>query len=250
MASVALQLYTLKDFLKTEEDIEKTLKAVAQMGYKAVEIAGLCPIDPKKLRAILDKNGLKCISMHIGCNDLENDIESVFSKMEILGIKVSAIGALPKEGRSTEGYATYIPKLNAWADKFKQRGFRLAYHNHRFEFEKYNGVLALDMLVNKIPNLYFELDLFWVNAGGADPVAWIDKLKGRINEIHFKDCTVREDVAIMAEVGEGNLNWPAIIEACKRTGIEWYVVEQDKCERSPLDCVATSFANLKKMGVS
>jgi sugar phosphate isomerase/epimerase len=250
MASVALQLFTLRDFLKTEEDIEKTLEKVAKIGYKAVEVAGLGPIESNKLRSILDKNGLKCITMHMGCNDLENDIESVFSKMDVLGIKVAAIGALPKEGRSSEGYATYIPKLITWADKFKQRGFRLAYHNHRFEFEKYNGVLAIDILFNNIPNLYSELDLFWVNAGGADPVAWIEKLKGRIHEIHFKDCTVREDVAIMAEVGEGNLNWPAIIDACKKTSIEWYIVEQDKCERSPLDCVATSYANLKKMGLS
>jgi sugar phosphate isomerase/epimerase len=249
MPSVALQLYTLRDFLKTENDIESTLQKVADIGYKAVEVAGLGTIEPQKLRSILDKNGLKCISMHMGCNDLENDIESVFSKMEILGIKVAAIGALPKEGRSAEGYAAYIPKLVAWADKFKKRGFRLAYHNHRFEFEKYSGVLAMDMLAAKIPNLFFELDLFWVNAGGADPVAWIEKFSGRIREIHFKDCTVREDVAIMAEVGEGNLNWPAIIETCKKTDIEWYVVEQDRCERSPLDCVATSFANLKKMGL-
>ncbi|MBL8027486.1 MAG: sugar phosphate isomerase/epimerase [Fibrobacteres bacterium] len=249
MASVALQLYTLRDFLKTENDIESTLEKVAQIGYKAVEVAGLGPIESQKLRSILDKNGLKCISMHIGCNDLENDIEAVFAKMDILGIKVAAIGALPKEGRSAEGYALYIPKLIAWADMFKARGYRLAYHNHRFEFEKYNGVLAMDLLANKVPNLYFELDLYWVTAGGGDPVAWIEKFQGRINEIHFKDCTVREDVAIMAEVGEGNLNWPAIINTCKKTGIEWCVVEQDRCERSPIDCVATSFANLKKMGL-
>lgn len=245
---IALQLYTLRNFLKTEADIETTLERVAKIGYRFVELAGLGPIEPAKLRALLDKNKLTCVSMHIGAPDLEKDIEAVFAKMKILGTTAAAIGALPNDFRNKAGYESYAPKLEAWAQTFKKNGFRLGYHNHKFEFEKCAGftTTAFAYLFKNAPSLYSELDVFWAQYGGSDPAAIIRSLKGQLQEVHFKDFTIRNDQVIMAEVGEGNLNWPSIVAACKEVGATTWIVEQDTCETDPFECVATSFKNISR----
>ncbi len=250
MSKIALQLYTLRDFLKTEEDIAATLKKVADIGYRAVEIAGVGPIDTEKLKSILDSNGLECISMHIGINNLEKGLADIFSKMKILGTKSAAIGALPGEFRSKEGYEASIPKLNGWAKAFTKEGLRLGYHNHKFEFEKLFDSVALDYLFANVPDLSMELDVFWAQYGGVSPVEYIKKFKGRINEVHFKDFTIKNDQVTMAEVGEGNLPWKSIMEACEFAGTKHWIVEQDNCgERNPFESVKISLDNLKSWGV-
>ena len=96
----------------------------------------------------------------------------------------------------------------------------------------------------------FEIDTYWVQCGGADPIQWINKVEGRMQVVHFKDMVVNSEAkSIMAEVGEGNLNWKGIIEACEKTGVEWCPVEQDFCQRDPFESLAISFNNLKKMGL-
>ena len=94
-----------------------------------------------------------------------------------------------------------------------------------------------------------ELDTYWVQHGGADPIAWIKKLSGRIYHIHLKDMAIVGRQQVMAEVGEGNLNWPGILAACKEAGVKWYCVEQDKCQRDPFESLAISLRNLKEMGL-
>ena len=98
-----------------------------------------------------------------------------------------------------------------------------------------------------------ELDTYWVQHGGADPAAWIRRLKGRMPVVHLKDMTVSAEgwnvKQLMAEVGEGNLNWPAILDACHAAGVRWYAVEQDICPRDPFESLKISYENLRKMGL-
>ena len=97
----------------------------------------------------------------------------------------------------------------------------------------------------------FEIDTYWVQLGGANPVDWIHKVAGRMKVVHFKDMAVDPDrKPIMAEVGEGNFNWQAIIDACKETGVEWCAVEQDICSRDPFESLAISLNNLKQFGLN
>ena len=86
--------------------------------------------------------------------------------------------------------------------------------------------------------------------GGADPAAWVRKVAGRMPVVHLKDMVILEGKQIMAEIGEGNLNWPAILGACKETKVEWYAVEQDVCQRNPFESLKISYDNLKAMGLS
>jgi len=126
------------------------------------------------------------------------------------------------------------------------------YHTHSFELEKYGGRTGLQILYEESDPKYVkaEIDTYWIQHGGGDPAWWIEKLAGRIPRVHLKVMGIRDGKQIMAEVGEGNLNWPRILDACRKAGVEWYIVEQDTCERDPFESLAISLRNLKAMGIS
>ena len=117
--------------------------------------------------------------------------------------------------------------------------------------ERFDGRTGLEILYDESdPDLLkSELDTYWIQHGGGDPAAWIRNLKGRIPTIHVKDMEMQGSTQLFAEVGEGNLNWSAILEASRDSGVEWYIVEQDTCQRDPFESLGISLKNLKAMGV-
>ena len=126
---------------------------------------------------------------------------------------------------------------------------RFAYHNHEFEFGKFDGKMIMDYLMDGFAEADMQviLDTYWVQCAGCDPVIWIKKLAGKVPKVHFKDMTVVGREQRFAEIGAGNLNWPAIIDACKVSGVEWVIVEQDNSYgRDPFDCLKESYEFLVK----
>jgi sugar phosphate isomerase/epimerase len=98
-----------------------------------------------------------------------------------------------------------------------------------------------------------ELDTYWIQHGGSDPADWIRRVKNRMPVVHLKDMAVITEgwnvQQMMAEIGEGNLNWPDILAACQEAKVEWYAVEQDVCQRDPFESLQISYQNLKAMGL-
>jgi len=249
---IGAQLFTLREFTKTPEDIANTLKRVKKIGYDAVQVSGMGPIDPQELKEIIDREELTICATHIGMNELRNDLDGVIKKHKLWGCKYVGLGSMPAEYRTDrEGYVKFAKEISEIAKRLKESGLQFIYHNHKFEFEKFDGTLGLDILLSESDPEFvdFEIDTFWVQAGGGDPAAWIRKVKNRMKVVHLKDMAIKEDKQIMAEVGEGNLNWPSILQACKDIGVEWYVIEQDICQRDPFESLAISLKNVKAMGL-
>lgn len=247
---VAAQLYTLRDYLKTPEDIENTLKKVKEMGYSSVQVSGMGTIDPVRLKRITDDLGLTICITHTPADRLKNDLNAVIKEHKLWNCEYVGLGCMPGEySRSREGYSAFARDFSVIAGKLAENGLKFAYHNHRFEFEKFDGVTGMDILFNESdPDTFgFEIDTYWVQAGGADPVEWIKKVKGRMGVIHLKDMVIKNNEQIYAEVGEGNLNWGSILKACRDTGVKWYAVEQDECQRDPFESISISLRNLKNM---
>jgi len=249
---IAAQLYTLRDFLKTPEDIAKTLPRVAALGYRAVQLSALGPIDTKELKQLVEDAGLTVCATHVGFDRLRDDLDGVVEEHQTLGCPYVAIGSMPNQYRTAEGYPQFAREASEVARKMKERGLQFGYHNHSFELERFDGRTGLEILYSDSDPEVFnaEIDTYWIQHGGGDPAAWIRQVKGRIPVIHFKDMAVSGGKPVMAEVGEGNLNWPAILEACREAGVRWYVVEQDVCQRDPFESLGISFKNLQGMGVS
>ncbi len=247
---IGAQLFTVREFTQTPADIAKTIKKLSKIGYKAVQVSGAGPMDPKELRRILDGEGVKCAATHVGFEQLRDNLDKVAEEHAILGCTYPAIGGMPGEYRSGDGYLRFAKDASKVADNMARRGLTFGYHNHSFELEKFGGRAGLDILIAESSKaVTFEIDTFWIQHGGGDPVAWINKVKGRIPLLHLKDMGIVNGQQVMTEVGEGNLEWPAILEAAREAGTIWYLVEQDTCQRDPFESLAISLKNLKAMGL-
>jgi sugar phosphate isomerase/epimerase len=250
-SSLAINLYSVRQFAQTPADIAKTLPKVKAAGYDFVQLSGLGPIDAKELKRMLDGEGLGVCATHTNYPALRDSMEQVIDNHQTWGCKNCALGALPQDMRNLEGFRRFAKEGTEFARKLAPAGITFSYHNHSFEFEKFSGRTGMEIIYEESdPKLLFaEIDTHWVQHGGGDPVDWIRRLKGREPLVHLKDMGVVEGKPIWMEVGEGNLNWPAILQACKEAGVQWYIVEQDTQIRESFEAIALSARNLKAMGI-
>jgi sugar phosphate isomerase/epimerase len=251
---IGCQMYTLRDFTRTPADLAKTLSKVKKLGYDAVQMSGHGPIDAKELAKMLEGEGLTCAATHVPLDRMLNEPQRVIDDHRLWKCKYTAIGGFFIRDRAytPQDWTGFVAKYNTAAKHFAGSGVQLGYHNHNHELAMFGGKTALQTLLDDLDrSIWFEIDTYWIQAGGADPAQWIDKVSGRIPCVHFKDMAVKSDrTQLMAVVGEGNLNWPAIIAACGRAGVEWYLVEQDDTYgRDPFECVGTSLRNMQAMGL-
>ncbi len=247
---IGMQLYTLRDLCKTPADIAKTLKAVKEIGYPAVQVSGIGPIEPAELKKITDDLGLVIAASHTSYNELKNELPKFIETHKIWECSHSAIGMLPQESRgNAEGYVKFAKECSEIGEKLSAEGITLSYHNHAVEFQKFDGKIGLEWIYSNSDPKFFqaELDTYWIQYGGGDVEFWCRKMKGRLPHLHLKDYGIIDNKPTFMEVGEGNLNWPKIIEAAKDAGTKWYLVEQDICPGDPLESAKISYDNLKKM---
>ena len=248
---VGAQLYTLRDYVQTEKDFARTMKKVADMGYTCVQISGAGPLAPKTFRDICDANGLKIVLTHTNPDRIVYETEKVIEEHDVMGCDYIGIGGMPGKYRDFEWYPYFAEDFKEAALKLRAAGKLLMYHNHNFEFMKdQNGVCLIDRLIEDFAadEMGFTLDTYWVQAGGADIMKMVKKLHGRLPCVHLKDMYVNGMGIVMAPVGEGNINFPALIPAFEEAGTKYMLVEQDTCQESPFICMKKSYDNLKKWG--
>lgn len=240
--SLGIQLYTLRKQLAT--DPLGTLKQVAAAGYQQVELYGFPNADPL-IEAAKD-SGLAIHSTHFEWDTVINPTDAAFSdfikildKAKNLGLSHLVIPYLKDESRgSLDAYKKIAENANNAAVLAKQAGIQLAYHNHNFEFEpKEGGKSGYDIFIEEFSeDMQFEIDVFWVKAAGLDPVALIQKLKGRVSQLHLKD--LKEGIASSSygnmpedafkELGNGSIPMEPIMVAAKAAGVKHCHVEQDQ----------------------
>lgn len=254
MPTVGAELYTVRDFVKDIRGVRESLKKVKDIGYSAVEIAGFGPVDMYEVARICKDLQLDVGSTHTGWERFKNELDEVIDEHKALECKHPAIGGLPQEYYCEDGVKKFIDELKPIAEKLNDEGMDFSYHNHNHELAKYGDRTWLAALYEEAPAdlLKAEIDTYWIQAGGGDPAWWLKKCAGREPVIHLKDMRVVPHREIrMAEVGEGNLNWEAILAACEEGGVEYAMVEQDDCYgRDPFESLAISYRNLKEMGLS
>lgn len=248
---IAAQMYTIREFCKTPADTARSLEKLAKIGYSAVQVSGVGPIEPRELRKLLDANGLVCPVTHTSWQRLQEDLQGLIEELKTLGATSTAVGYMPGEFHNRDGAVRFAQGLEKAGATMRAQGILLGYHNHSFEFEKYDGELCWNLIFQNTTrqNVFAEIDTYWVQHGGADPAYWIGQFAGHIPVVHFKDLGVLQEKQVMLEVGEGNLNWPRILEACEKAGVAWAAVEQDNCNgRDPFESLGISLRNLKKWG--
>jgi sugar phosphate isomerase/epimerase len=242
LSDLGIQLYTLRN--EIAKDVNATIKAVAAAGYKQVEMYGFPNCDAI-VKAARD-SGLALHSSHFEWDSLVNpkddsysDFSKILDKAKEVGLKHLVIPYLADGNRKTlDDYKKVAAHANKAAALAKSAGIQLSYHNHNFEFEpKENGVSGFDVFVKEFSaDMKFELDVFWVKAGGLDPVELVNKLKGRVTQLHLKD--LKKDIPIPSyssvpadafqEVGDGIIAMAPLLAAAQEAGVEHCHVEQDQ----------------------
>ena len=242
---IGAQFYTIRDFCKNTDDFAESLKKVADIGYKNVQISGTCELDPEWLKNELNKNGLKCVLTHTLSDKLLADPADVARDHDIFGCKYVGLGWFDFNESSCDNF---IKEYGPVARALKNHGRYFMYHNHDQEFKKENGKLIIERLaeITAPDEMGFTLDTFWVQAGGGDPAQWLERLSGRVPCIHLKDYAYGRKMAV---IGEGNINFDRVFEKAESAGTEYMLVEQDDCNgEDPFDCLKRSFEYLKSRG--
>lgn len=250
ISQVGLQLYTLRDHIKTPQDIARSMKKVRQIGYQAVQVSGMGPIDEAELVKILNGEGLTLAATHENGDQILNDPQAVVARLKKLNCKYTAY-PYPRDQdlKSLEGALALAKKLDHAGKVLHDAGQVLTYHNHDIEFLKINGKPVLEYIYENTNPQYVqgEPDTYWIQAGGASPLEWCQKLKNRLPLLHMKDYKITADIKpAICEIGSGNINFKPIIKAAEENGCVWFLVEQDTCDGDPFDSVKMSFDYIKE----
>lgn len=282
-ATIGVQAMMLKDSF-AEIGAFETLRKVSAIGYNAVEISQI-PMTPDNV-AELDRSrtelGMDIAALSVMLEkpegrpgeSLRNDFDKIVDDARRLDSKLLRIGMLPFPAmKSIDAVIDFAKETNGYAERLQEHGISLYYHNHHIEFAKFNGRYMLDIIAENSPAMGMEIDVHWVQRGGLDPVRTIEKYADRTAMIHLKDYRIGtmpdaafemmgsgdfagfmqefKNVVQFAEVGEGNLDFPAIIAAAEATGARYMLVEQDELYgRTVWEALQTSHDNLVAMGFS
>ena len=283
---IGVQMSTIAPAKMPKFDAFESMKKLTDIGYHCIEISQV-PMTAENVagfRRAIDELGMNVSSCTAAVAPMApgmpgeflsvpEDFKKIVADCKALDCDMLRIGAMPMDARfSYEASLDFAKKADEYACRLKEEGIDLYYHNHHFEFARFNGQFLMDIIRENTKQLGFELDIHWIYRGGLDPVAFINRCAGRIRLLHLKDyrvvpMTVPEgadlstpegmakvyaqmsNIVQFAEVGEGTLDIPACIQAGLNGGSEYFLVEQDMCYgRDPFESLKISHDNLVKMG--
>jgi len=221
----AVQLYSFRD---SPLSLTEQLEAIAEAGFDGVEFAGL-DADIDRARSALERLDLAAPSAHVPLSTLESGVESAVRPYRELGVETVVIPILDPERLATGTISEAAAAIDSVAAEVGASDLDLAYHNHDAEFDRVDGRLALDVLLEET-DVGLELDIGWAAAAEADPVALIDRYGDRLAAIHCKD--VRLDATaprggVPVDLGEGDVDLDGCLDAAAEAGVEWIVYEHD-----------------------
>jgi len=247
---LSIQLYTLRSM----NDLDAILDAVAAAGYRFVEGVGSHLDDAASVKAKLDARGLRFSSSHVGLAALRERPEQVIAACRTLGFDQLFMPAVPPEQRDMDatGWRALGRELGALATRFADSGIRLGYPNHNWELRPTDGArTALELLFAEAEAspLAWQADVAWLVRGGAEPETWLRRYRDRLISAHVKDLAPEgentgEDG--WADVGAGVLDWHSLWRTCRDCGAQWMVVEHDK-PADPARSARASFAWLSRL---
>jgi sugar phosphate isomerase/epimerase len=245
---LGVQLYMVGAELKA--DVHGTLKKLRAIGYQHVESFSMVGLTAPEFRKALDDAGMKCHSSHLMFQG--DDLSPLFAEANALGAKYAVSSILlpfnehiqlteivSKLSHLTlDDFKRMAAQANEIGRKAKAAGLQYAYHNHNFEFKDYGGETGYDLILKETdPELVkLELDCGWMTIGGQDPVAYFKKYPTRYRLFHAKDFVALKPSSnsldpsshpAITEVGSGKINWPSLVAAAKRAGVEYYYVDHD-----------------------
>ena len=279
MARIGLQVMTVREEF-TRLGTYEALQQIAEIGFRNLELSqvSMAPDAVAEMERAKGDFGLEfsAISAPLdapeGADSLSGTMDKIVSDAMRLGAPFVRIGMMaPEAMRSRDTIVDYAKRADEAAKRLADEGITLCYHNHHVEFARIDGQFILDLIRETAPNLRYEIDLHWVHRGGLEPIRFLKQYDGVVDLVHLKDYRIgllgdeafeaydKKDIGAFmqhflgvvqfAEVGEGNLDFPAMIAAAEEVGAKHLYVEQDATYgRAPFEALQLSHDNLVKMG--
>lgn len=234
---IGLQLYSLRDSFKT--DVPGTLDKIKALGLKEVEIAGVNGQKPAEFRQALESRGLKAYSGHWPFDQLDKDPAAVAAEAKALGCTHVACAWVPHDNPAfTEADARKaIAVFNKAGAVMKAEGLSFCYHAHGYEFQPFGDGTLFDLMAKEMKAgvADFEMDVFWIVHPGQDPVKLLEKYPTRFKLMHLKDWKKDCHGNLVGHApneesvpcGSGVVNWPAVLAAAQKAGVEHYFIEDE-----------------------
>lgn len=262
MDKIGLQMYTVRDHMKTLDDLKVTLGKLRDIGLTNIQTTAPEYITPEDYAKLLAVYGMKADSAYLGTGEINFDdsasidaaAEKIKRQINAYGCSVVRTNSIPQELRAdADGYKKYAEILNREGKMCRELGCKYIYHFHAFEFVTFGYTRGIDILLNDTDPtcVFFQPDVFWLTNAGTEPSVSLKMFAGRCFWIHVKDYAIKQLTGVVenvpfrfASVGEGNLNWQGIFKTAKEIGIERFVIEQDSCTGDVFEAVKTSFDNL------
>lgn len=262
MKEFGLQLWSIRDEFTTPERTRAAFKKMQEYGYTLAQTAGTYDyISPEDFRKYADEAGIRLVSTHYNFDRICNDVEGTARYHKILGAEEIGIGGYPTS--DFESLKAFIKKFNEMARIYHDNyGYKLAYHNHSIEFSnqyvEIEGKRKYDYLMEELDpeTTNFTLDSYWAQVAGIDVRFLIERLKGRINCLHLKDCEANHIFQLAdgksmhaperIEIGRGTMNFPEIIKTAEQNGVKYFIVEDEiYSTNNPLESVKMSADYIK-----
>jgi sugar phosphate isomerase/epimerase len=248
--NVGVQLYSVRAEMLA--DPIGTLKRLAQIGYKQIESArsekgNYYGLKPKEIKKVLGDLGMTLRSGHVHIDEAWQ--QSIDAAAEA-GQEYLICSTMPSEGQTVENYARVADTFSKAGEDCKKSNIIFGYHNHDYEFEKENGQVLYDVLLQKTdPSLVkMELDLGWVFVTGNDPLAYFEKYPGRFPLWHLKDMDKAKKQS--TEFGKGQLNIKGMLENAKKSGMKYFFVEQEEYTNNAFESLQQDYDYLMKLDVA
>ncbi|HEU5078285.1 MAG TPA: sugar phosphate isomerase/epimerase [Opitutaceae bacterium] len=239
---LALQLYSVRD--DTKQDFARTVAEVAKIGYAGVELAGYGNLDARQAQSALRSAGLAVAGMHVLREALRDNLEQIADEALMLGTThVICPWWTPDAFTSVASVEEVGRELGTYGERLRERGLLLSFHNHKSEFRLLEGRPVMSWLLGSAAprSLGAELDVYWAHVADYPPERFLYEQGQRVRLLHLKDEKV---------IGDGPVNFPPIFKAAETIrGIDWYVVEQENYDDTPLNSVRQCFERAKSWGL-
>lgn len=252
--SIGIQLYSLKDIINN--DPREVLKKLANIGFNEIETYGYTEgkfwgLEVSELKKEISENKMKSPSGHYDGNSIiKGDFEylkNIISVASQLNQDYIIIPSIAEELRNSKSaYLKIAEKFNHAGEMCNKAGIKLAYHNHAFEFEKFDGLTGYDILLNNTDEnlVTFEMDIYWVVRAGIDPISLFNKYPGRFKLWHVKDMN-KENAELNTEIGNGSIDYKEIFKYAEKSGVEHYILEQENFEIPNFSSLNKSYNYIK-----
>lgn len=261
LSRISIILYTIRS---SPLPYAEKLKKLREIGYRSIQGGFAEGMTNQQHKQLLDDLGMEMSCFAGGVEDIVKDPQRYIEACKVFDCDEVMIGTMPTEMRENEdGYKRAVELINNAGAELKKGGIYLGYHNHAQEFRRFaSGKTGMDILFEGFnPDcVHFLLDTHWVQSGGGDIIAWLNKCKGRIQYLHCKDYRIApanfetgigDTAKQFAQVGEGNLPWQLIVDTALSLGIKAFIFEQDySYDEDPFDCAATAFKTLSACGLT